>query len=45
MVEHEPDRVRASYGCKYARLSEIKDRFDPRNLLHRNANIRPTASR
>jgi FAD/FMN-containing dehydrogenase len=30
-----------SYGSKYPRLQEIKGRYDPDNLFHGNANIRP----
>ncbi len=38
------ERVRDSYGEKrYARLVELKDRYDPTNLFHLNQNIRPSA--
>jgi FAD/FMN-containing dehydrogenase len=35
------DQVRASYGQNYARLAEIKRKYDPTNLFHMNQNIKP----
>ncbi len=42
LTEDEGDeRIRAAYGSHYARLIEIKARWDPDNLLRTNKNIAP----
>ncbi|MGY4100335.1 FAD-binding oxidoreductase [Nocardia sp. R16R-3T] len=42
MTESREDRIRASYGsAKYAKLVDIKTKYDPENVFHRNVNIKP----
>jgi hypothetical protein len=43
MDDENDDRVQASYGANYKRLSEIKKKYDPKNLFRVNQNIRPAA--
>jgi FAD/FMN-containing dehydrogenase len=38
----DADAARASYGYEtYARLAELKKRYDPTNIFRRNQNIEP----
>jgi hypothetical protein len=43
MTQDEPDRVRAAYGGNFARLVDLKSKYDPTNFLRLNQNIRPRA--
>jgi hypothetical protein len=44
MDDEGPDRVRASYRDNFARLVEVKRRYDPENAFHVNQNIAPDAA-
>ena len=37
----EGDRIKENYGANFARLVEIKRKYDPGNLFHVNQNIAP----
>jgi FAD/FMN-containing dehydrogenase len=39
--DDRPEKVRASFGENYARLRQVKARYDPTNLFRINANIAP----
>jgi len=40
--EEDATRTHANYGANYERLVKVKNRYDPTNLMHLNANIKPT---
>lgn len=40
MTEDESDRVAAAYGENYARLKQVKKKYDPKNIFHNNQNIK-----
>jgi FAD/FMN-containing dehydrogenase len=41
MMEEGEDRIRATYGKNYERLTKVKKKYDPRNLFRVNQNIKP----
>jgi len=41
MMDEGQERVRASYGANYDRLTRIKSVYDPTNFFHVNQNIAP----
>jgi FAD/FMN-containing dehydrogenase len=43
MMEEGEDRIKATYGDNYERLSKIKAKYDPDNFFHVNQNIKPKA--
>ncbi len=43
MMEEGQERVRATYGDNYRRLTRVKAKYDPSNLLRVNQNIQPAA--
>lgn len=42
MSPDQDSRVNRNYGGNYARLVQLKDRYDPKNLFRLNANVQPS---
>jgi hypothetical protein len=42
MDDEGDDRIKATYRDNYAKLTQIKRRYDPKNLFRGNQNIKPT---
>jgi FAD/FMN-containing dehydrogenase len=42
MMDEGEERVKATYGDNYKRLTEIKAKYDPTNLFRVNQNIKPS---
>ncbi|HUE40943.1 MAG TPA: FAD-binding oxidoreductase [Chthoniobacterales bacterium] len=45
MMEEGEERVKATYGGNYQRLTQIKAKYDPTNLFRVNQNIKPVATK
>ena len=41
LTADEGDRVSSAYGVNYARLAEVKRKYDPTNLFRTNWNVKP----
>ena len=44
LMEEGQDRIKASYGPNYERLTHIKNKYDPENFFHVNQNVVPANS-
>jgi FAD/FMN-containing dehydrogenase len=43
LTQDEGERIAEAYGHNHARLVQLKDKYDPRNLFRQNQNIKPSA--
>jgi len=41
LAEESPDTIRAAFGSNYARLVELKSKYDPSNFFNLNQNVKP----
>ena len=41
-MDEQQDKVKVTYQGNYERLVQVKNRYDPDNLLQLNANIKPS---
>lgn len=41
LTQDEAERTESAYGPTFARLQEVKKKFDPNNLFRMNQNIKP----
>ncbi len=41
LTEDETERVQSAFGANYDKLVEVKTKYDPENVFHVNANIKP----
>ncbi len=42
--DENEDTIRASFGSNYARLVEVKSKYDPANFFRVNQNVKPDSA-